>query len=133
VNILHFMQEHNYKLYFLDELHFISKFHEYSSMASIPLGRLQIHITHKIGYKRNLKNLKSNPFYFMSLFHVLKKKKEIIWILKGYLSSFKHPLNEERKGEENWEVWGALGSLWKKRGVVWFFGTMFLANWKKYI
>jgi hypothetical protein len=61
------MEEHNYKLYFLNELHFILKFHEFSSMASIPLGWFQIHMTHKIGYKRNLKKLKSNPFYFMSL------------------------------------------------------------------
>jgi len=61
------MEEHNYKLYFLDELHFILKFHEFSLMASIPLGWLQIHMIHEIGYKRNLKRLKSNPFYFISL------------------------------------------------------------------
>jgi hypothetical protein len=58
------MEEHNYKLYFLDELHFILKFHEFSLMASIPLGWLQIHMILEIGYKRKLK---SNPFYFISL------------------------------------------------------------------
>ncbi len=47
----------------LDELHFILKFHEFSSMASIPFGWLQIHMTHKIGYKKNLKKFQKTRFW----------------------------------------------------------------------
>jgi hypothetical protein len=36
------------------------KFHEFSSMASIPLGWLQIHMTHKIGYQKKLEKIPKN-------------------------------------------------------------------------